>query len=258
MNNKSYKKVFNWKDRVLINLLTLLVMFLSFLFAGDQIPWQLQLIIAIYITSSFQTLFSIGFDFQRPTFKRFVAHLPIYISHVYLPLLLCVAVSDKAEGSTMYLANLLFMPIFFELFPYFYLQLFSRLQVLITKHKVLLAKIAVPIALIFFFSFYGLSAVGNPQISLYIAFLVPFMSYAYLIFRDCMHKHSACLKTLPECLLKVLVLMVVPWLVLSSQTEFTYEVRLLIGLEFFAIGLINHTICPRIIGRIGKKHDNSS
>lgn len=62
-----------------------------------------------------------------------------------------------------------------------------------------------------------------------------------------MGKHGACLKTLPECLLKFSILVVLPWLVLSSQTELTYQIRLLIGLEFFAIGLIN-LIAREILG----------
>ncbi|HMO20245.1 MAG TPA: hypothetical protein PKD05_11765 [Candidatus Melainabacteria bacterium] len=253
MNGESNKKKYGLAFRLKVNL-PVVLLYVVLMLVYPKLHWTFFLYALAMNTIFIQTMITIGPNQEKPTLERFLKRLPVYVSHVFLPFTILWLFIEDTSIRQQIVGYSLFIPVFYEIAPYAIVTI-TRLT---GKNRVLLRKIAVPIVLITFFAFYGLAVVGKPQISLYIAFLVPFMSYAYLIFRDCMHKHSDCLKTLPECLLKVLVLMVVPWLVLSSQTEFTYEVRLLIGLEFFAIGLINHTICPRIIGRIGKKHDSSS
>lgn len=243
MNFRVNKKKATWKQRVLYNLPALVILFFFSLSAGGKVPWQPLLIMAIFMTSFLQTFLSIDIDLDRPTFERFLKRLPIYISHVYLPLLLCALLSDKVEGTALSLALMLLIPIFFE--TYFYL--IAQVVTSIFKHRAMLEKIAVPVALIVFFAFYGLAAIGNPHFSIFIAFSLPFLAYLALSSYECIWKHGYCFKTLPRCLLKILVIMIVPWWVLSSQIEMSDNSRMFVALEFLCLGLFLHFIMPRLL-----------
>lgn len=231
------------KDRVLGTLFILIMLLPLYLSSRGKLPWQPLLIMAIFMTSFLQTFLSIDIDLDRPTFERFSKRLPIYISHVYLPLLLCALLSDKVEGTAMSLALMLLIPIFFE--TNFYL--IAQVVTFIIKHRAMLEKIAVPVALIVFFAFYGLTAVGNPHFSMFIASFLPFSVYLALGSYECIWKHGYCFKTLPRCLLKMLIIMILPWWVLSSQTEMSGNSRMFVALEFLCLGLFLHFIMPRLL-----------
>ncbi|MCA9817949.1 MAG: hypothetical protein KC652_22735 [Cyanobacteria bacterium HKST-UBA01] len=252
MNFKIRKKKVTWKQRVLYNLPVLAILLFVSLTTREKIPWQLQLILAIYLSSSIQTMLSIGFEPDRPTFKRFLKRQPIYISHVYLPLLLCAVLAKQVEGTKMVLAAMALSLLSFEIIFYLHIQTFN----FILKHRTRLEKFAVPVVLIAFFAFYGLAAVGNQHLSMLIAFSLPFLAYLVLGFNQCVWTHGYSLKTLPKCLLKILVIMVVPWWVLSRQIEMSDNSRVSIALEFLCLGLFFHFIMPRLLTK--KAKDDSS
>ena len=255
MNGDRNKKKSGLAFRLKVNL-PVALFYVVLILVYPKVHWSFLLYSLAMNTIFIQTMISIGPNPERPTLKRFLKRLQVYLSHVFLPFTILWLFIEDISIRQQIVGYSLFIPVFYEIVPY----AIVTITRLIGKNRVLLRKIAVPVALITFFAFYGLAAIGNPQISLSISWLVPLISYVYLILRDCMGKHGACLKTLPECLLKFSILVVLPWLVLSSQTELTYQIRLLIGLEFFAIGLINHIVWPRILLKSESKRNtrNSS
>ena len=243
MNFRIRKKKVTWKQRVL-SILPFLVTVLYFYLTSDgKLPWKPLLFLTIAYISLSQTMLSIGFGHDRPTFKRFIKRLPIYFSHLYLPLLLCTVFSNKAEGITIYLFFAFLLTLGFETCFYLIVHIFS----LMMKHRAMLEKIAVPVVLIVFFALYGLATVGNPHLATFISFIFPLSTYCALCTYVCIWKHGYCFKTLPWCLLKILVIMVLPWWVLSSQTEMSDNFRLFVALQYLAFGLIQHFIVPRLL-----------
>lgn len=152
----------------------------------------------------------------------------------------------------MFLASMLLSLLSFEIMFYLHVQTFN----FILKHRTRLEKIAVPASLIVFFAFYSLVAVGNQHLSMLIASILPFLAYLVLGFNQCVWTHGHSLQTLPRCLLKILVIMVAPWWVLSSQIEMSDHSRISIALEFLCLGLFIHFIMPRLLikGDQDRKH----